>query len=148
MRVELFGTDDRERMKEAFVIRFAVFVEEQRVPPEIEIDDHDAPADREAVHALVRGDDGVALGAGRFYRRDARTAQIGRMAIAKAARRAGAGRVLLDALVDEARRRGYAEVSLDAQDHAVGFYVKAAFEPYGDMHADAGIMHQPMRRAL
>ncbi|GAC1418198.1 MAG: GNAT family N-acetyltransferase [Candidatus Velthaea sp.] len=134
-------------MEEAFRIRFSVFVDEQRVPADIEIDEHDR-TDPDAVHALVRATSGEALAAGRYYLRDVQTVQIGRMAVARIARRSGVGRALLNALMDEARRRGFTAVTLDAQDHALGFYEKAGFVAEGGTHYDAGILHQPMRRAL
>jgi predicted GNAT family N-acyltransferase len=58
------------------------------------------------------------------------------------------GRQLLDALVEDARRRGFARVALNAQDHAVAFYAKAGFTPYGETLVECDILHQPMERAL
>jgi len=146
MNVEIFDTSDA-RMTDAFRIRFAVFVDEQAVPAEIEIDEHDR-ADRAAAHALVRAADGTPLAAGRFYVRDAQTVQIGRMAVSREARGTGVGRTLLLGLMDEARRRGFTSVTLDAQDHAIGFYTKAGYVADGELHYDAGILHQPMRAGL
>ncbi|GAC1402419.1 MAG: GNAT family N-acetyltransferase [Candidatus Velthaea sp.] len=146
MKIEIFGVGDA-RMDEALRVRFAVFVDEQRVPAEIEIDEHDR-TDADAVHALVRDASGAVVAAGRYYLRDAETVQIGRMAVARSARGAGAGRALLDALMAEARRRGFRAATLDAQDHALGFYEKAGYVAAGETHYDAGILHQPMRRAL
>ena len=146
MKIEIFGVGD-PRLDEAFRIRFAVFVDEQRVPADIEIDEHDR-TDVDAVHALVRAANGEAVAAGRYYVRDARTVQIGRMAVRADARGGGVGRALLDGLMEEARRRGFTTATLDAQDHALGFYEKAGYVAEGGTHLDAGILHQPMRRAL
>ena len=99
MSVELFGNGD-PRVREALAIRFAVFVDEQHVRREIEIDEHDELDDTDTVHAIVRRGE-VAIAAGRFYRRDAETAQIGRMVVVREARRSGTGRAMLDALLDE-----------------------------------------------
>ena len=148
MRVELFDTRDRARMDEAIAVRFAVFVDEQGVPGEEELDEHDVAGDAHAVHALARDADGTVLGAGRFYRADARTAQVGRMAVRAAARGRGIGRALLDALTADAAARGYARAALNAQDHAVGFYARAGFAPYGTAMLECGIVHQPMARDL
>jgi predicted GNAT family N-acyltransferase len=146
MQVELFDIHDTDRMAAAFAVRFPVFVEEQNVPAEEEIDEHDR-TDADARHALVRdGDRPVA--AGRYYRVDGTTAQVGRMAVLAAYRGQRIGRLLLDALVSDARRRGFTRVALNAQDHAVAFYAKAGFTPYGETLVECEILHQPMELAL
>jgi len=133
-------------MRAALAIRTRVFVGEQGVPPEEEIDEHDR-SDPRAVHALVRAGANV-VGAGRFYVREPGTVQIGRMAVEPGARGTGAGRALLDALVDAARRAGFRRAHLHAQTHARGFYLKAGFRDDGEALWDAGILHQPMSLEL
>jgi predicted GNAT family N-acyltransferase len=145
MRVDFFGVDD-QRMTEALAIRFKVFVDEQHVPGEIEIDEYDRKGSK-AVHALVYVED-KPVSAGRFYEKDSRTVQIGRMAVLKDVRGLGFGRSLLDALAEEAKRRGYTEARLHAQTHARGFYEKAGFIPHGNEFDDAGIPHIEMKRRL
>lgn len=143
MNVELFDIHDAPRMAEALAIRFAVFVEEQGVPPAEELDEHDRD-DAKARHALVRAPNGAAIAAGRFYARDAATAQVGRMAVLAPWRGRGAGALLLDALVAEAARAGFARAHLHAQTHAAGFYHRAGFRRDGAELWDAGILHEPM----
>lgn len=147
MTVELFGTGDDARMREAIALRIEVFVNEQGVPLDEESDAHDRE-DPHAVHALLRDANGEALGTGRFYRRDAHCVQIGRMAVHPAARGRGAGKAILHALMEEARKRGYAEASLSAQLHARPFYAKAGFIAEGPLFDDAGIAHQEMKCKL
>jgi predicted GNAT family N-acyltransferase len=144
--VELFDINDTERMRQALAIRTRVFVEEQGVPPDEEIDDHDR-TDAAALHVLAR-DGGRFLGAGRFYVSEPGTVQIGRMAVLAEARGSGAGRALLTALVAEARRRGFRRAHLHAQTHARGFYLKCGFTDDGETLWDAGILHQPMSLEL
>jgi predicted GNAT family N-acyltransferase len=120
-------------------IRFTVFVDEQRVPAEIELDEHDA----RCVHALAYVD-GQPVGTGRLLP----DGHIGRMAVLKSQRGKGIGKALLRALVEAARRRGHREVLLSAQVQAVGFYRAEGFEPEGPVYEEAGIPHQAMRRAL
>lgn len=146
MTVELFDISDAERMRAALAIRTRVFVGEQGVPPEEEIDEHDR-SDPRAVHAVVRAGPRV-VGAGRFYVREPGTVQIGRMAVEPASRGTGAGRALLEALVAEARRHGFRRAHLHAQTHARGFYLKAGFLDDGEPLWDAGILHQPMSLEL
>jgi predicted GNAT family N-acyltransferase len=129
----------RDAREEASRIRFAVFVEEQRVPREIELDARDA----ECVHALARLD-GRAVGTGRLLP----DAHIGRMAVLKECRGLGVGSRILDRLVERARERGDREVVLSAQVHALAFYARHGFTAFGDVYEDAGIPHQDMRRRL
>jgi predicted GNAT family N-acyltransferase len=124
---------------EAKPIRFEVFVDEQRVPADIELDEHDD----HCVHALAFAD-GKVIGTARLLP----DGHIGRMAVLKAWRGRGAGRALLQALVEEARRRGDREVLLSAQVHALGFYRAEGFQPEGPVYEEAGIPHQAMRLAL
>ncbi len=133
-------------MREALAVRTRVFVEEQGVPLEEEVDAHDR-SDAEALHALVRDGRGV-LGAARYYVTEPGTVQIGRMAVDARARGGGAGRALLAALLAEARRRGFRRARLHAQTQAWGFYAKAGFCDDGAPLWDAGILHQPMSLEL
>jgi predicted GNAT family N-acyltransferase len=147
MTVQLFGIDDDAAVADALRVRFPVFVEEQRVPADEEIDAHDR-TDAAARHALVRDLDGAPIAAGRYYVLDERTVQIGRMAVLPTFRGRGVGRRLLDALLDDARARGFRRASLNAQDHAVGFYAKAGFAPFGATFLECEIVHQNMQREL
>lgn len=147
MRVQLFGVDDRAALAAALAVRFAVFVTEQHVPVDEEIDEHDR-TDAGARHALVRDDAGAVLAAGRYFRLDDRSVQIGRMAVHAEHRGRGVGRVLLAALISDARERGYRRAALNAQDHAVGFYAKAGFTPSGATLVECDILHQPMELSL
>lgn len=126
----------RERASE---IRFAVFVEEQGVPAELEMDQ----ADASSLHALAYHG-GEAVGTGRLLP----DGHIGRMAVIKAWRGRGVGGLILDRLVAAARERGDSAVLLSAQVHALGFYRAHGFEAEGPVYQEAGIDHQAMRRAL
>jgi len=129
-----------EAREDASRLRFAVFVEEQGVPPEIELDENDAVC----LHALVREPDGSVVATGRLLP----DGHIGRMAVAKAARGKGVGGAMLEALVAAAKARGDREVVLSAQTHAIGFYRRHGFVEEGEEYLDAGIPHRHMRRAL
>lgn len=117
-------------------IRFAVFVEEQQVPAESEIDERDP----HCVHALARGDDDRVIGTGRLLP----DGHIGRMAVLPEARKLGVGSALLTALMDEARRRGHVRVVLSAQTHAVPFYRRHGYAVVGSEYMDCGIPHVDM----
>ena len=138
IRIEL--CDWSSARVEASRIRFAVFVDEQKVPAEIEMDEQDA----HCVHALAYAADGRAVGTGRLLP----DAHIGRMAVMQGWRGKGVGAAILKALIAEARRRGHAEVALSAQTHATEFYRRHGFSAEGEVYEEAGIPHQAMRRAL
>ncbi len=140
---------DWERARaEASAIRRTVFVIEQGVPEDIELDEHDAFC----VHALARDDVGRAVGTGRLLPAERHGAvavgHIGRMAVLAAWRGRGIGSALLEQLVAAAVGRGDAEVVLSAQTHALEFYRAHGFVADGGEYLDAGIPHRAMRRAL
>jgi predicted GNAT family N-acyltransferase len=136
-RIEILSWENARAL--AAPIRFAVFVEEQGVPPEIELDDMDAAC----LHAVAFAEE-KPIGTGRLLP----DGHIGRMAVLKQWRGRGVGSRLLRALVDEARRRGDREVALSAQVHAVAFYRAHGFMEQGGEYLEAGIRHQAMRRPL
>ena len=123
-------------------LRWTVFVEEQNVPPSLEVDEHDAAG---AVHALASLE-GVLAGTGRFVLVEPGVAQIGRMAVVDDARGKGVGLALLRFLEEEARRRGAKRLTLNAQVSAREFYEKAGYQAAGAIFDDAGIPHVPMDR--
>jgi predicted GNAT family N-acyltransferase len=120
-------------------IRFAVFVEEQGVPAEIEMDEMDA----QCVHALAfEGTRAVATG------RLLPDGHLGRMAVLMEFRGKGLGGAVLKKLMEAAKNRGDRAVALSAQVHALAFYRAHGFEPVGEVYEEAGIPHQAMRRSL
>ncbi|WP_318472220.1 GNAT family N-acetyltransferase [Photobacterium leiognathi] len=120
-------------------VREQVFIQEQQIDPEIEFDGLDS----EAVHVLVM-DGEQPLGTGRILS----DGHIGRIAIMKAARGQGLGAKVVQALVKYAQQQGYPRVDLGAQTHAVDFYRKLGFMPYGDEFMEANIPHQAMEQML
>ena len=120
-------------------IRYTVFVVEQGVPLEIELDEHDA----ECVHALAF-DGAAAVGTGRLLP----DGHLGRMAVLREFRGRGVGSAILAKLIGAAAQRGDREVLLSAQVHALDFYRAHGFSAEGEVYQDAGIAHQTMRRVL
>ena len=120
-------------------IRFTVFVQEQRVPAEIELDDMDA----RSVHAVAY-ENGTPVGTGRLLP----DGHVGRMAVLENFRNRGVGAAMLKRLIDAARERGDRQVALSAQVHAGRFYRAHGFVEEGAEYLEAGIRHQAMRKAL
>ena len=121
-------------------VRHAVFVVEQNVPAELEIDALDPLSD----HALALDVGGKAIGAGRLTP----DRRIGRMAVLADWRGKGVGEALLQALIERARQHGWPEISLHAQLPAREFYARNGFLPEGVRFEEAGLQHQTMRRRL
>ena len=145
-RIELLSWESARSA--AGAIRFTVFVEEQRVPAEIELDEHDATS----THALARSAQGEVIGTGRLLRAQGHASRsvghVGRMAVLRAWRGRGVGGAILEALVEVARTRGDTEVALSAQLHALAFYRAHEFVDEGEDYVEAGIVHRDMRRVL
>ncbi|TAL79926.1 MAG: GNAT family N-acetyltransferase [Burkholderiaceae bacterium] len=125
---------------QASAIREEVFVREQKVPPEEELDEEDVFS----IHVIACDAAGTPIGTGRLLR----NAHIGRMAVRRTWRGKGVGSAMLLALVDEARLQGFTRVVLSAQYHARGFYAAHGFVAEGEIYKDAGIEHVTMTRAL
>jgi predicted GNAT family N-acyltransferase len=127
----------KERQK-ALRIRMRVFVREQGVPKEIEID-HD---DNRALHFLAFAGD-KAVGTARIVMRHG-SAKIGRMAVLKSYRGRGVGKELLKRAVAAARRRRAQAIYLHAQVPVIGFYAAFGFRCAGPVFEEAGIPHRKM----
>jgi len=137
------GTWD-ELGNEARAIRTRVFIDEQRIPIEMEWDDADAGA----VHAVAYNGLGQPVATGRLLHHQPGVARIGRMAVHQALRGSGVGRRVLESLLAAATARGDREALLHAQRTAQDFYAGFGFETRGDSFEEAGIPHIEMVRAL
>lgn len=144
--IEVAVVTDAETMREALGIRFRVFVEEQHVPVEEEIDGFDErPGERDdVVHVLVRLRGEPVATARLLIGHHEGYPHIGRVAVLAEHRRSGVGRVVMEALHEEARRRGERGVTLAAQLHAIPFYERLGYVARGPVYLDAGIEHRDM----
>jgi YbgC/YbaW family acyl-CoA thioester hydrolase len=124
----------------AQALRTEVFVQEQRVPVEMEWDEADATA----LHAVAFNRLGMPLATGRLLQHAPGVARIGRMAVTRVLRGAKLGRAILQALMHAATERGDHEVVLHAQRSAQGFYQRQGFTPRGVPFDEAGIAHIEM----
>ena len=142
MSVSIKIVQTPEEFDRCFGIRTTVFVEEQEVPLELEMDEYDAIA----THFLLR-DGETPLATARLVDKHG-LAKIGRVAVLKEARGRGLGLLLMQAVIEEAKRRGFTESVLDAQTYAVPFYARLGYIAEGEEFDDAGIPHFLMRRKL
>lgn len=132
----------------ALRVRFAVFVDEQRVPPDLEPDEYDA----HARHLIaVQRETGAALGTARIVDKGEGIAKIGRVAVLPAYRGHGAsgvGVALMHFAMARAKAAGMTLAILDAQVPVIGFYERLGFAAEGPVFDDAGIPHRRMTRPL
>lgn len=129
-------------MEGALGVRFRVFVGEQQVPMEEELDEIDATA----THAIVLNK-GEVVATGRvFYRDEDSAARIGRMAVDIKYRRHGIGGRLLQFLEDEATTQGVSTYILNAQVYVKDFYSAHGYIERGEEFLEADIVHVLMRK--
>jgi predicted GNAT family N-acyltransferase len=140
IEIERARWDDLRQREEMSAIRMEVFVAEQQVPADEEIDGRD-PACR---HVLARDEHGGAIGTARMQQ----SGHIGRIAVVRAWRRRAVGSRLVAALLDLAREQGLESVDLGAQLQAIGFYERLGFAARGEIFMDAGIPHRNMVLSL
>ncbi|MGE0526704.1 MAG: GNAT family N-acetyltransferase [Bdellovibrionales bacterium] len=118
-------------------IRRAVFVEEQGVPEETEIDEYE----NISKHFLALRA-GVPVGTGRLRLKES-FAKFERIASLKGCRGLGVGRRLMEAMQEYALRHFPESLpAMHAQEHAVGFYVKLGWVPLGEEFLEAEIPHR------
>lgn len=129
---------------DAAAVRTRVFVEEQKIPKEMEWDEADATAQ----HAVAYNRMGLPVATGRLLQHAEGVGRIGRMAVLRALRGSNLGRDILAQLTLAARARGDAELMLHAQASALGFYRRLGWVPHGDAFDEVGIPHQEMRLLL
>jgi predicted GNAT family N-acyltransferase len=136
-----------QQLNEAFDIRLEVFVKEQGVPRELELDEYDESPS--SSHHFIVLENGQAIATGRWKEYEPGVAKLQRIAVRKPYRGLGVGKFLIQGMEEEARRLGYEAALLDAQCSAESFYSKLGYlteslEPF----LDANIPHVRMRRRL
>jgi predicted GNAT family N-acyltransferase len=145
--MEIHRVKTMEELEKCFDIRKEVFVKEQQVPQDLEMDEYDENPDA-CNHVLMTLDGRpVATGRWRFY--DEETAKLQRVAVLKALRGTGLGKRLILEMEGHAREAGACYSMLDGQCHAEDFYRKLGYETISDEpFLDAGILHVRMRKKL
>ncbi|MCT8140368.1 GNAT family N-acetyltransferase [Anaerobacillus sp. CMMVII] len=138
--MEVFVVNNESQLRDAYSVRVKVFVDEQQVPPEEEIDDFEASS----THFVVY-DKGKPIGAGRLRELDG-YAKVERICIDKEYRSLGIGKLLMEAIEKEAKQQGFCKFKLNAQIQATDFYRKLGYEVCSDEFLDAGIPHVTMKK--
>lgn len=131
-----------------FKLRTEVFVNEQNVPIELEIDEKDNSEN--TIHiGYFNGDE--LIGVARLIDMDKEVIHIGRVAIDKYHRGEGIGHKLILGCEDIAKKvlnRDF-NIELSAQVYAENFYKKLGYNRVNDnIYIDAGIEHIDMKKTI
>ncbi|MEW8978728.1 MAG: GNAT family N-acetyltransferase [Symbiobacterium sp.] len=134
-----------KQLEAALAIRRKVFIEEQKVPPEEEMDG----LDESAAHVLALDPDGRPVATGRLIPYGHRTGKLQRIAVLAEVRGQGYGRAVVEALEEIGRAMGFTRFVLGAQTHAEAFYRKLGYRTTSpEVFLDAGIPHVHMEKVL
>lgn len=134
---------DSKTYQDALKIRYEVFVEEQNVPEELEIDDLE-----EQSHHVVLYQDDQPLGTARIYHQGDGVYKIQRVAVLNAQRGHGLGAQLMQACEQKIQQLQGTKMTLGAQLQALPFYEKLGYIVEGPEFMDAGIPHRTVTKTV
>lgn len=140
MEVRIVSTE--QELADAFEVRRIVFVHEQNVPEEEEIDQYES----DSVH-FVLYDNQKAAGAGRFRVLDG-IGKVERICVLKENRKTGAGVAVMNKIEEYAKSQGITSLKLNAQTHAIPFYSRLGYDTVSEEFLDAGIPHKTMKKSI
>lgn len=141
MEVKIVNND--QELADAFEVRKTVFIHEQNVPEEEEIDQFESAS----VHFVLYDDNRKAAGAGRFRVLDG-IGKVERICVLKEKRKTGAGVAVMNKIEEYAKSQGISTLKLNAQTHAIPFYSKLGYETVSEEFMDAGIPHKSMKKSI
>jgi predicted GNAT family N-acyltransferase len=130
--------NSQKELEEAYSVRNRVFVEEQDVPAEEEIDQYE----KDCTH-FVLYENKEAVGAGRFRVLDG-YGKVERICVLKEYRKNGSGKLIMKEIEKYAHEQGISKLKLNAQTQAIPFYEGLGYEAVSGEFLDAGIPHRTM----
>jgi len=141
--IQLYSWDKAEEL--VYPLRLEVFVKEQGVPIDLELDEYDS----QAQHAVFYHD-GFPVGTGRVFKKnfEENTFYIGRLCVLKKYREMGYGEQIMNSLIQFAKSHQAKECCLHAQTVSQYFYQKFGFKASGDTFMEAGIEHVVMNLTM
>ncbi|QDT74864.1 putative N-acetyltransferase YjcF [Lacipirellula limnantheis] len=146
--MEVTSPRTAEEFERYFALRWQVLRDPFQQPRGSERDDLDRPGSG-TEHAVIFGDSGEAIAAGRIQLNSPEEAQIRYMAVAESRRGEGLGRLIVRRLEEIARQRGAKYAVLNARDEAVGFYRALGYIVVGVGPTIFGsVTHSRMQRLL
>ncbi|GAB3789760.1 GNAT family N-acetyltransferase [Virgibacillus kimchii] len=140
--MNIIVAETKEEIDHAYQVRMKVFVEEQKVPTEEEIDEHD----KTAIH-FVGYEAETPIAASRLRFAD-NYGKLERICILKEHRGKHYGQQIIHAMEEKIMANGYKKAKLHAQTHAEGFYGKLGYQTVSGEFMDAGIPHVAMTKEL
>lgn len=136
------ATSDLEQ-EDAFSVRRKVFVEEQGVPLELELDHYD----KTAAHFVVYSSESP-IGAGRIRETSDGIGKVERVCVLEEYRGKHLGNLIMHALEEHAKVAGMKKVILNAQVYAIHFYEKLGYIITSPEFMDADIPHRAMEKDM
>lgn len=140
--MEFIHVTNEKEWEDCLSIRKIVFIEEQQVPVEEEIDEFEKEAD----HFVLYHEDNP-VGAGRF-RQFNEYGKVERICVLKETRGTGAGKQIMEGIERFALAKGITILKLNAQTHAISFYEKLGYKVISEEFLDAGIPHKTMKKIV
>ncbi|MCI2947397.1 putative GNAT family N-acyltransferase [Staphylococcus caledonicus] len=134
---------NKDMLSECFKIREEVFVKEQGVPLENELDSYE----EDSIHIIGYDNHHTPFACARF-RPYEDGAKVERVAILKTHRQGGYGQSLMLEIEKFAKDKGYQKLILNAQVQAQGFYTKLGYTPTGEIFLEENIEHIKMFKAI
>lgn len=134
---------DSEIYQDALAIRYEVFVEEQNVPRDLEVDE----LETETFH-IVLYNKAEKLATARILELENQVYKVQRVAVLKKYRKKGIGKRLIQVIEEKVRERSGQKLTLGSQNTAIPFYEKLGYTIEGPEFMDAGIPHHTMTKTL
>ncbi|MFD1017890.1 GNAT family N-acetyltransferase [Thalassobacillus hwangdonensis] len=141
MKVQIVESDNQ--LKDAFTVRKKVFIEEQQVPADLEMDEHDHTT---ATH-FIGYDDELPIAAGRLRILD-EYGKLERICVLRDLRGKSYGKQMIEQMEHHLKSNGVSKAKLNAQTHALKFYRSLGYEQVSEEFMDAGIPHVTMVKSL
>src|SRR5690625_397510 len=140
MNIKIATTE--EEKQQVHTVRKTVFVDEQNVPIEEEIDGHE----QSSIHFLCQVNE-QAIGAGRL-RFENDYGKLERICVLKSFRGQSYGKQIIQSIENEIKNQNFHIAKLCAQTHATAFYENLGYEIVSDVFMDASIPHVIMENSL
>ena len=139
MLLDIRFTQNNKDMLSCLDLRRTVFIEEQNVPENEEVDGDDPDCD----HILLTVSD-IPVGAARLkYYND--FIKVQRVCVLKNFRGQGIGSKIINFIIRHVEKNDIrSSVRLGSQIHALEFYKRLGFIEFGEEYLDAGILHKDM----
>ena len=136
MEIKVHLATTKQELQRVREIRKKVFIVEQNVPKDVEIDQYENSS-----HHIIALLDDKFIGTAR-WRKTENGMKLERFAVLKEKRGLGIGKELVRFILKQIKKESV--IYLHAQDHVISFYKKLGFYSVGDHFYEGGISHQKM----